>query len=111
MMERIAETSPRFKAGIAGVFYLMNFLALGAGWWIYSWRQNGQFRARHASFPGRHSHRRRIASAYSENPSPRTVRHHWHVAAPYLIGLLSSPAALSFRKGSRCIECLAKITA
>ena len=27
MMERIAEASPRLKAKIAGVFYLLNFLA------------------------------------------------------------------------------------
>ena len=29
MMERITETSPRFKARIAGVFYLLTFLTGG----------------------------------------------------------------------------------
>jgi len=31
MMERIAEASPRFKARIAGVFYLLTFLTGGLG--------------------------------------------------------------------------------
>ena len=31
MTERISEASPRFKARIAGVFYLLNFLTGGLG--------------------------------------------------------------------------------
>jgi hypothetical protein len=34
MMERIAEASPRFKARIAGVFYLLTFLTGGAAFFV-----------------------------------------------------------------------------
>ena len=45
MIERIAETSPRFKARMAGVFYLLLMLTGGLGVFarggLVNWRRRG----------------------------------------------------------------------